>query len=142
MQRDPDITARRRQLGAALATFRKAANLSQVQLGRRTHYDRTSITKIERGQQLPDRPFWQTADVLLDAGGILLSRYDELVQLVRARAEHERMATHVPPGSGRPPPPIDVIPTAAARGPVPGSISIARSSADEPCRRSPSRQPC
>jgi hypothetical protein len=38
--------------------------------------DRTSINKIEHGQQLPDRPFWQAADKLLHADGALLKRYD------------------------------------------------------------------
>ncbi len=94
MSREPDaIVAQRRQLGAALATFRKAAELSQAQLGMHTRYDRTSINKIEHGQQLPDRPFWQAVDKLLHADGTLLKRYDELVASKREYAQRQRQSS-------------------------------------------------
>jgi hypothetical protein len=51
MSREPEaLVAQRRQLGAALATFRKAAEQSQAQLGGHTCYDRTSIS---RGRDRP-----------------------------------------------------------------------------------------
>jgi hypothetical protein len=94
MSREPDaITAQRRQLGAALATFRQAAEQSQAQLGTHTRYDRTSINKIEHGQQLPDRPFWQAADTLFHADGVLLKRYDELVASKREHAQRQRQSS-------------------------------------------------
>ncbi|MBV9163563.1 MAG: helix-turn-helix domain-containing protein [Pseudonocardiales bacterium] len=94
MSREPEaITAQRRQLGAALATFRQAAGQSQAQLGLHTRYDRTSINKIERGQQLPDRPFWQAVDRLLHAEGALLKRYDELVASKREHAQRQRQSS-------------------------------------------------
>ena len=83
----------RRQLGAALTTFRQAAALSQAQVGANTDYDRTSINKIERGQQLPDRPFWEAVDPLLQADGALLMRYDELVASKRALADRQRRSS-------------------------------------------------
>jgi transcriptional regulator with XRE-family HTH domain len=83
----------RRQLGAALATFRQAAELSQAQIGTDTGYDRTSINKIERGHQLPDRPFWQAVDRLLQAERALLQQYDELVASKRQYAEQQRRSS-------------------------------------------------
>lgn len=94
MSRKPDaIVERCRQLGAALATFRQAAELSQAQVGMETNYDRTSITKIERGYQLPDRPFWQAVDRLLQAEGTLVMAYDDLVASKRTYAEGQRRSS-------------------------------------------------
>jgi transcriptional regulator with XRE-family HTH domain len=87
------LMAQRRQLGAALATFRQAAELSQAQVGVETGYDRTSINKIEGGHQLPDRPFWQAVDRLLEAEGALLKLYDELVASKRENAERLRRSS-------------------------------------------------
>lgn len=94
MSRESDsIVEQRHQLGAALATFRQAAAFSQAQVGTNTGYDRTSINKIERGQQLPDRPFWETADRLLRADDGLLRRYDELVANKRDLADRQRRSS-------------------------------------------------
>jgi transcriptional regulator with XRE-family HTH domain len=91
MSREPEaIAVQRRQLGAALATFRQAAELSQARVGMESGYDRTSINKIERGNQLPDRPFWQVVDRLLQAAGALVKQYDELVASKREHAEGQR----------------------------------------------------
>ncbi|MGH3980840.1 MAG: helix-turn-helix domain-containing protein [Pseudonocardiaceae bacterium] len=88
------VAAQRRHLGSALATFRHAAELSQAKLGEYTHYDRTSINKIEHGQQLPDRSFWEAADRLLGADDALLASYDDLVQAQRRHADRQRQAGH------------------------------------------------
>ncbi|MGH3882575.1 MAG: helix-turn-helix domain-containing protein [Pseudonocardiaceae bacterium] len=94
MSREPEaVMAQRRQLGAALATFRQAAELSQARVGTETDYDRTSINKIERGLQLPDRPFWQAVDRLLQAEGTLVKQYDELVESKREYAERQRQSS-------------------------------------------------
>jgi transcriptional regulator with XRE-family HTH domain len=84
------IMVQRRELGAALATFRQAGALTQAQVGTETGYDRTSINKIERGHQLPDRPFWQAVDRLLQAEGALVKQYDGLVANKRKYAEGQR----------------------------------------------------
>lgn len=94
MSREPEaVMTQRRQLGAALATFRQAADLTQAQVGTDTGYDRTSINKIERGHQLPDRPFWQAVDRLLQAESALLKQYDELVGSKREYAEGQRRSS-------------------------------------------------
>ena len=94
MSREPEaIVAQRRQLGAALATFRQAGALTQAQVGMETDYDRTSINKIERGHQLPDRPFWEAVDRLLQAEGALVKHYDDLVANKRKYAEGQRRSS-------------------------------------------------
>jgi transcriptional regulator with XRE-family HTH domain len=94
MSREPEvIMVQRRQLGSALATFRQAAELSQAQIGTETNYDRTSINKIERGHQMPDRPFWQAVDRLLQADGALVKQYDELVASKREYAQRQRKSS-------------------------------------------------
>jgi transcriptional regulator with XRE-family HTH domain len=87
------IMVQRRQLGAALATFRQAGALTQAHVGTATNYDRTSINKIERGHQLPDRPFWQAVDRLLEAEGALVKQYDGLVASKRRHAEGQRQSS-------------------------------------------------
>ncbi len=69
--------------------------MSQAQLGAGTHYDRTSVNKIEHGQQVPDRPFWLAVDRLLAAEGALLQRYDGLVVAKREHAQQRRVSTRV-----------------------------------------------
>jgi transcriptional regulator with XRE-family HTH domain len=94
MRPEPEaVMTQRRQLGAALATFRQAGALSQAQVGTDTGYDRTSINKIERGHQLPDRPFWQAVDRLLEAEGALVKHYDDLVANKRKYAEGQRRSS-------------------------------------------------
>lgn len=94
MSREPEaIVAQRGQLGAALATFRQAAELSQAQVGTETNYDRTSINKVERGHQMPDRPFWQAVDRLLQANGALVKKYDELIASKREYAQRQRQSS-------------------------------------------------
>lgn len=91
MSREPEaVMEQHRQLGAALATFRQAGALTQAEVGTDTGYDRTSINKIERGHQLPDRPFWQAVDRLLQAEGALVKHYDDLVANKRKYADGQR----------------------------------------------------
>ncbi|WP_433871442.1 helix-turn-helix domain-containing protein [Saccharopolyspora sp. CA-218241] len=68
----------RRALGASLAAYREGVPLKQGDLGRLTHYSRTSIAHIEAGRQFPGREFWSTADRRLDARGALLAHYDRV----------------------------------------------------------------
>lgn len=48
---DDDLLARRRDLGEQLRTARLARNLTQEQLALATGVDRSSLVRIERGQQ-------------------------------------------------------------------------------------------
>lgn len=72
-----------RKLGAALAQYRESVPLNQTELGRKTHYSRTSISHIEAGRQFPSREFWATADETCRARGELLALHDE----IRARLD-------------------------------------------------------
>jgi transcriptional regulator with XRE-family HTH domain len=81
------ITELRRSLGAQLATFRQAAELTQGQLGKVAICDRTTVAHIEKGRVRGDERFWRAVDDACDAGGTLLAAY---LELVAAKAEHER----------------------------------------------------
>ena len=87
MAREPaDIAELRRALGERLATFRKAADVTQGQLASACFLDRTTVSHIEKGRARADEAFWQTADVATAAGGQLLAAYR---QLEAARQEQE-----------------------------------------------------
>lgn len=87
MAREPaDIAELRRALGERLATFRKAADVTQGQLASTTYVDRTTVSHIEKGRARADESFWQTADHATAADGQLLTAY---LQLEAARHEYE-----------------------------------------------------
>jgi len=88
MAREPaDVTALRRELGQRLATFRKAAGVTQGQLAASAYVDRTTISHIERGRTRVDETFWRTADNVTAAGGQLLTAFRQL-----EAARHEQAA--------------------------------------------------
>jgi transcriptional regulator with XRE-family HTH domain len=90
MAREPaDIAELRRALGERLATFRKAADITQGQLASATFVDRTTVSHIEKGRARADSAFWQTADQATAAGGQLLTAYQ---QLEAVRHEQEAAA--------------------------------------------------
>src|SRR5205807_375651 len=70
----------RRALGLVLAKFREGSNLNQTDLGRLTHYSRTTISHIEAGRQFPEREFWEIADSAYGAHGALVAQYDEVCE--------------------------------------------------------------
>jgi transcriptional regulator with XRE-family HTH domain len=80
------ITTQRRVLGSRLATFRKAERQTQTQLAKRLHYERTSISHLERGSQPAPRTFWERADAALHANGSLLAAFDDLERSRAAEA--------------------------------------------------------
>jgi hypothetical protein len=47
----------------------------------RTHYHRTTISKLEAGTQLAPREFWCAADDVLGADGDLVAAFDELAAM-------------------------------------------------------------
>jgi transcriptional regulator with XRE-family HTH domain len=88
MAREPEtIVVLRRALGAQLATFRQAAELTQSQLAKVAICDRTTIVHIEKGRARGDERFWQVVDDACDAGGILVAAYLEL-EAVKAEHQH------------------------------------------------------
>jgi transcriptional regulator with XRE-family HTH domain len=79
VMREPEqIAAQRVVLGRCLAGHRERSGLSQQELAKRLYYDRTSISKIETGQQPAPRAFWCEADRLLSAGGELVVGFEAL----------------------------------------------------------------
>lgn len=71
----------KRALGARLAAWRNVRGLTQLALARRVPVSRTTIAGVERGQQCPDRIFWQRCEAALAAGGELLADYDDYRRL-------------------------------------------------------------
>jgi DNA-binding XRE family transcriptional regulator len=86
--REPEaIAERRRALGAQLATFRLAADLTQGQLARVVFRDRTTLVHIEKGRARADERFWRAVDQACAADGVLLAAF---LELEAAKAEHEQ----------------------------------------------------
>lgn len=90
MAREPtEIADLRRALGERLATFRKAAEITQGQLAAAAYVDRSLVSHVENGRARADENFWLCADRLTEAGGQLLAAYH---QLEAAKREHEANA--------------------------------------------------
>lgn len=88
MAREPEAVAElRRSLGAQLATFRLAEDLTQGQLAKVAFCDRTTIVHIEKGRARADERFWRAVDIACDADGALVAAY---LELEAAKAEYER----------------------------------------------------
>lgn len=116
MAREPDeLVEMRRMLGAQLAAYRQAAELSQGQLAIATTVDRTTVAHIEKGRSRADEWFWTIADERCRAGGALLAGFhawkaakqDHEVrareaQLAEARATAEELRARIgsAPGHG------------------------------------------
>jgi DNA-binding XRE family transcriptional regulator len=76
MAREPeDLAEMRHALGAQLAVFRAAAELTQDQIVRAAFCDRTTVTHIEKGRARGDERFWTIADELCGADGALLAAF-------------------------------------------------------------------
>lgn len=79
MAREPEVIAGlRRSLGAQLATFRLAAELTQGELAKVAICDRTTLVHIEKGRARADERFWRAVDAACDAGGALVVAYVDL----------------------------------------------------------------
>jgi DNA-binding XRE family transcriptional regulator len=81
----PKLAEQQRTLGRHLAALREAAGLYQTDIARAVPCHRTTVTHAEAGSQLPDAHFWETADQVVGANGVLIARYDALIQ---AKQEH------------------------------------------------------
>lgn len=82
------ITAQRAALGKRLADHRERNGLNKTELAERLFYDRTSISKLEAGQQSASREFWCGADSVLGAGGELVAGFDALAAAKASDALH------------------------------------------------------
>jgi DNA-binding XRE family transcriptional regulator len=76
----------RRALGAQLAAFRQAADLTQGQVARAVFMDRTTVTHIEKGRVESTERFWTLADQRCNARGALLAGFRALEA---ARQDHQ-----------------------------------------------------
>ncbi|MGC7096747.1 helix-turn-helix domain-containing protein [Amycolatopsis lurida] len=88
------IAALRAQLGEQLETFRKAAQLTQFDLGAATHRHRTNISQLENGRAQADEEFWRAADERCRAGGALVAAYENL-EAARLASEQQRKSAEL-----------------------------------------------
>jgi len=89
------VEAARRALGAKLAAYRRAAQLSQESLAELGGYSRSTIANIETGRQHVPREFWAGIDPALHADGDLIKASDEVE--AAAREEHLEAAQQAGP---------------------------------------------
>ncbi|MDQ3763738.1 MAG: helix-turn-helix domain-containing protein [Actinomycetota bacterium] len=93
MAREPENLAEmRRGLGAQLAVFRAAAELTQGQLARAAFCDRTNVAHIEKGRSRGDERFWTIADELCGADGALLAAFRAVTTVKQAHEVQLREA--------------------------------------------------
>jgi tetratricopeptide (TPR) repeat protein len=86
MARQPGHLADQQQkLGQYLAALREAAGLYQTDIARAVPCHRTIVAHAEAGSQLPDAIFWEVADRVVGAQGVLIARYD---QFIEAKSAH------------------------------------------------------
>ena len=88
----PAVTRLRQELGERLATFRKAAAVTQGALAKATNRDRTAISHLENGRSSADERFWQQADTACQAGGVLLAAFRQFETTKQAHEQQQRDA--------------------------------------------------
>ncbi|MFI9643578.1 helix-turn-helix domain-containing protein [Micromonospora sp. NPDC051925] len=85
----------KRALGRRLGRWRRTRGLTQDDVARRVHSTRSTVANVESGRQVVDRVFWAQCESLLQAGGELISGYDEYRSLeVRHQQEKAEAARH------------------------------------------------
>ncbi|MGW5053541.1 helix-turn-helix domain-containing protein [Actinokineospora sp. NPDC004072] len=114
MVREPDaLTGQRRELGARMATVRRAAGLTQAELAGLVFVDRSTIAHAERGRAPSSPEWWAAIDTAVGAGGALISAFGELRaaiaahqadahagELARARAQADAWRSPTSGGAG------------------------------------------
>jgi DNA-binding XRE family transcriptional regulator/tetratricopeptide (TPR) repeat protein len=88
----PELAEQQRLLGRHLAVLREAAGLYQTDIARAVPCHRTTVTHAEAGSQLPDADFWETADSVVGANGVLIAQYGALIQARETHKAHQRAA--------------------------------------------------
>jgi len=93
----------RRTLGEHLATYRRAAGVSQPELSRAMDRTRTTVSKVEHGTRGMPEASWRIADEVCGADGALLAEYQALAEAEqdyrerwRAHQRQERQAAAQP----------------------------------------------
>jgi len=82
--REPEaVTSARCALGIRLATYRRAAGLTQMDLASLIAFSRSTIANVETGRQHVPRDFWESADAAVNAGGVLVAGCDEMEAAAR-----------------------------------------------------------
>ncbi|MGH3833654.1 MAG: helix-turn-helix domain-containing protein [Pseudonocardiaceae bacterium] len=93
MSREPeDLAELRRGLGAQLAVYRTAAELTQDQLAKAAFRDRTTVAPIEKGRHRGDERFWRIADDFCGAQGALLAAFHAVAVVQQAHGVQIREA--------------------------------------------------
>ncbi|SBW20019.1 twin-arginine translocation pathway signal [Candidatus Protofrankia californiensis] len=89
----------RRALGLHLAALRRQAGHSQHSLAPLVQYSRSTLANVETGYQHAPKDFWQRADAVLDAHGVLLAGFEQIEAAIRdqralnaQQAEADRLA--------------------------------------------------
>ncbi|MGB6162043.1 MAG: helix-turn-helix transcriptional regulator [Pseudonocardiaceae bacterium] len=77
------VEALRRGLGVHLATYRRAAGVSQPELGQAIGRNRTTVSKIENGTRGMPGALWKVADEVCRAEGALVSEHSALADAER-----------------------------------------------------------
>lgn len=77
------VESLRRSLGAHLAIYRRAAGVSQPQLGQAIGRTRSTVSKIESGTRGMPEALWKITDDVCGAGGALVAEHSTLVQAER-----------------------------------------------------------
>jgi transcriptional regulator with XRE-family HTH domain len=129
MRESEHIVGQRAALGRCLGSHRERNGLSQQELAKRLYYDRTSISRIEGGQQPAPEAFWSESDRLLGAGGELVAGFNAL-----AAAKASRGMAHTQGATRRGGAPEDVLASAltAAMLPVVRASDKVRSTSADP----------
>jgi transcriptional regulator with XRE-family HTH domain len=70
----------RRNLGEHLATYRRAAGVSQPELSRAMGRTRTTVSKVEHGTRGMPEASWRIADEVCGADGALIAEYQALAE--------------------------------------------------------------
>jgi transcriptional regulator with XRE-family HTH domain len=75
------------ELGRQLAALRRAARLTQAELGALIGFSRTAVSVAEIGRQIYSRYFWEACDKALATGGVLTDGADQ-IGAVRSAVEN------------------------------------------------------
>jgi transcriptional regulator with XRE-family HTH domain len=79
----------RRRLGAHLALYRRAAGVSQPELGQAIGRTRSTVSKIEHGTRTMPQALWTVTDQVCHADGALVAEHHTLAQVEKDyRARH------------------------------------------------------
>lgn len=82
----------KRALCRKLAAGRTTRGLIQDDIAQRVYSTRSTVADVESGRQLVDRIFWQRCEAILDAGGELITGYEDYRSLTGGGLPAARLA--------------------------------------------------